>query len=452
MLPLNTVAEYISRVRDLCEMNPERQTPTFFVAGPVNAGKSTLVNNLLEQRICPDDASPSTLFPAYFRYSEAPSAYKTVKGRPIPLPDRELREALKNRRRILVPDRADVFLPAAILRWFSLVDTPGTGLSADTDGLIRNCLVVADGIVFIFHQRGIDADTYRFLAGLAAAGLQGWISFWINANLGLIDGTSLTETSQALKSIFPGRAEVYAINTRDPASTRLLSLFLQVRAMESAVRGIETDLNRRDRLLPGLLERSSMLENDDRFLLKFWEVVEQAEIINSGRQALRDLPLIYGSMANMLQADTRRLTAEPAAAPALKKNRRAGPGTGEALASLVREMESDRELARYVDRGLLKETADRLGEKCRVMVAGPFSTGKTTFLNALLGETLLPAEDRATTSCAVRVGYGGEKTAAVDYLFKAEFYPFSRQAGKYTPDRQEMLAITQILDSPSLRS
>lgn len=451
VLPLNTVAEYISRVREICEMNPEKENPTFFVAGPVNAGKSTLINNLLEQRICPDDPSPSTLFPVYFGYAETPSASKTVKGRSIPLPDRELREVLRYRRRILAPDRAEVFLPASFLRWCSLVDMPGTGLSAETDGLIRNSLSSADGIVFIFHQRGIDAATYRFLTGLAAAGIKGWISFWINANLGLIDGTSLTETRQALRSVFPGRAEVYAINTRDPASTGLISLFLQVRAMESAVRGIETNLTRRDKMLPGLLERASMLEDDHRFLLKFWEVAEQAERINSGRQAVRDLPLIYGSMANMLQINTRRLTAEPAAAPALRKNSRAGPGAGEILSSLVREVESDRELAWYVDRGLLKGTAARLADKCRVMVAGPFSTGKTTFLNALLGETLLPAEDRATTSCAVRVGNGSEKTAAVEYLFRTEFYPISRQAGKYTLDRQEMLAITQILDSPPLR-
>ncbi|MCL6612025.1 MAG: dynamin family protein [Peptococcaceae bacterium] len=447
----NTVAEYISRVRDLCALDPERKNPVIFIAGPVNSGKSTLVNNLLEQRICPDDASPSTLFPVYFGYSETPSAFKTAGGRAIRLHGRELREIFRNRRRSSLPERADVFLPSGILRWCSLADTPGTGLSGDVDDLVMNCLSRADGIVFLFHQRGIDAAAHSFLTRLAAAGTRGWISFWINANLGLIDGTSLTETGRVLRTIFPGQAEVHAINAKDPHSIGLLSLYLQVRVLESAVRGIEAGLSRRDRLIPSLVERASLVKDDDRFLIKFWEVLDEAGTINAGRQAIRDLPLIRGSIAGMLRANTLSLTAGPAAAAVLHKESRTGPGPGERLASLIGQIRSDRDLARYVDGDLLKKAADRLGEKCRVIVAGPFSTGKTTFLNALLGETLLPAEDRATTSCAVRLGYGPEKLAAVEFLYRAEFYPVNFRDGKLIPDRQEMLAITQILDSPPLR-
>lgn len=448
---MNTVAEYINRVKVLCDLDADRETPAIYIAGPVNSGKSTLVNNLLEQRICPDDASPSTLFPVYFGYSETPSAWKTVKGRSVQLPDRELREVLRNRKRSSAPERADVFLPSGILRWCSLVDTPGIGLSPEVNARIRDCLTGAGGIVFIFHQRGIEAETHRFLTELAAAGIKGWISFWVNANVGLIDGTSLTETAHALRTIFPGRAEVYAINTRDPASTGLISLYLQVKALESSVRAIDSRLSRRDRLIPSLVERASILENDERFLLKFWEVFEEAEMINSGRQAVRDLPLIHGSLVNMLRTGTGRLTAESTAASALKKASRTSPGPREKIASLIGKIQSDRDLARHGDKSLLKNAAVRLGEKYRVMVAGPFSTGKTTFLNALLGETLLPAEDRATTSCVVRAGYGSEKSATVEYLFRAEFYPVCSRGGKHTLDRQEMLAITRILDNPPLR-
>jgi len=448
---LNTVAEYINRVKVLCELDADRQTPAVFIAGPVNSGKSTLVNSLLEQRICPDDASPSTFFPVHFQYSEAPGAWRTVRGRSIQLHGRELREVLKSAKKSSPPERADVFLPSGILRWFSLVDTPGIGLSAEVDSRIRDWLTGADGIVFIFHQRGIEAETHRFLTELAAAGIKGWISFWINANVGLIDGTSLAETGQALRTIFPGRAEVYAINTRDPSSTGLISLYLQVKSLESSIRSIVARLSGKDRLIPSLVERASMLEDDERFLLKFWEVLEEAEMINSGRQAVRDLPLIHGSMVNLLRAGTGRLTADSAAAPAHIKASRTSPGPREKMASLIREIQSDEDLARYGDRSLIKNAAGRLGEKCRIMVAGPFSTGKTTFLNALLGETLLPAEDRATTSCVVRAGYGPEKSAAVEYLFRAEFYPVCSRGGKFAPDLQEILAITRILDNPPLR-
>ncbi len=449
MFPLDTVAEYLNRVRELCGMEPEGEKPLYLVAGPVNSGKSTLVNSLLEQRVCPDDASPSTMFPVYFKCSDSPFVYLNIRGKSIPLPGSHIREALKNRKTTRPPDRAEVHLPAGILRWCTLVDTPGTGLSPRTDGLIKDSLAGADGVVFIFHQRGIDAETHRFLAGLAASGFRGWITFWINANLGLIDGTSIADTGQALRNLFPGQAEVHAINTRDPASTGLLSLLLQVRSMESAVRKIEAGLLRKDKQLPGLVNRAAMLEEDEGFLIKFWEAFEQAGMINSGRQAVRDLPLIYGSMVSMIRSNTGRLT-KPAA-PAAMVSRRSDVRRGESLASLIREMEGNRDLAGHIDSIVFKEAYSRLAEKCRVLVAGPFSTGKTTFLNALLGETLLPAEDRATTSCAVKLGWGSQKTATVEYLFRAEFYPLGRRNGNCVPDRREMLAVTQILDSPLLR-
>ncbi|MCL5935236.1 MAG: dynamin family protein, partial [Firmicutes bacterium] len=379
-------------------MDQERKKPVVYIAGPVNSGKSTLVNSLLEHRICPDDASPSTLFPIFFGYSENLSAYKSIKGRSVQLPDRELREILRNRRQSQIPEKAEIFLPSVILRWCSLVDTPGIGLNADSDGRLFDSLLRADGVIFLFHQRGIDTVTHRFLTALAGAGMQGWISFRVNANLGLIDGTSLTDTNQALKSIFPGQSEIYAINTRDRSSTGLLSLFLQVRTMESTVRQIQEKISKRDRLIPSLLERVTMVEEEERFLLKLWDVVDEAEKINSGMQTLRDLPLIYGSMLNLLRTDTCRLTMESTVTGVPKKGKPAGRDPAREIASLLREIESNRELIRYSDRDLLKRAGERLHEKCRVMVAGPFSTGKTTFLNALLGETLLPAEDRATTS------------------------------------------------------
>jgi len=449
-LNLNTVIEYIQRVTSLREMDPERETPTFFVAGPVNSGKSTLVNNLLDQRVCPDDASPSTMFPVSFSYSETPLAYKVVKGRTIQLPPGELRETLR-KRRLPMPERAEILLPSGILRWCSLVDTPGIGLTGEIDGLIRNDLWLADGIIFLFHQRGMDTVTYQFLTGLAKHKLRGWISFWLNANLGPIDGTSLTETSQALKSIFPGRAEIYATNTRDRSSTDLMSLFLQVKAMDFSIRGIDRRFLRMDRTIPGKLERASMVGEDELFLLKLWDVMEEAEIVNRGRQAVRDLPLIYGNMVNKLHTNTCRLTTESRITPGLKKAKSVARSPGEQVWSLVKEIQSDKDLARYLN-GMSLRKVESLREKCRVMVAGPFSTGKTTFLNALLGETLLPAEDRATTSCPVRLCYGREKAAEVDHLFKAEFNPVEYLGGKYNLNREEVLTLTQILENPSLRN
>lgn len=448
---MNTVSDYISRVTEL-QLHQNGKSPEYYIAGPVNSGKSTLVNGLIGQRICPDDPSPSTMFPVYFNYSRTFSASRHVNGKNIPVPQEGLRDTLKNRRRASTPDRADIQLPSGLLRWCSLVDTPGTGLSGETDGLLLDRLARADGIVFLFHQRGMDSATGQFLTRLAGCKIKGWISFWINANLGLIDGTSLTDTAQALKTIFPGRSEVFAINARDKSSTGLVSLYLQVRAMEAGLREFRAGLEKKDRTIPGMLARASMQTDDGLFLTRLWDVVNTAELIISGREAIRELPLIHGSLVNMLQANTARLTL-PQGTISTRGTKAGQGGSGqETLFSLIKKIRAERDLAPYCrGESLLKRLEMELSRKVKVIAAGPFSTGKTTFLNALLGETLLPAEDRATTSCPVRVGYGDEKMAEIKQLSQVEFSPLALRNGKYTLNREELLAITRILEDPSIR-
>ena len=451
VLPMNTVMDYIRRVTDICELHREGEKPLFLVAGPVNAGKSTLVNSLLGQRVCPDDAAPSSLYPVHLGFSREFSAFKQVKGRSVRLGDRDLRSVLKNRRMSAAPDKVEIFLPSDILSWCSLVDTPGVGLGGETDRLVREYMSRADGIIFLFHQRGIDEATHRFLAGIGSAGIKGWISFWINANLGLIDGTSLTETKQAIRSIFPGMSDVFAINTADRPSTGLVSLFLRVKAMGFFVRQIEDKLTRADRTIPGMIERASLQAENEIFLIRLWDVVEKADTINSARQALRELPLIYGNMVNMLGASSSHLITGSVVVPPHKKYGRAGRRPGEVIMSLLEEISSNSSLSRHDRRGILKKAAAIQAEKFRVMVVGPFSTGKTTFLNALLGETLLPAEDRATTSCPVILRHGLEKAAEVEYLYQAEFFPTICQGGKYSLDYREIKSLSAILENTSLR-
>lgn len=47
--------------------------------------------------------------------------------------------------------------------------------------------------------------------------------------------------------------------------------------------------------------------------------------------------------------------------------------------------------------------------------AGGFSTGKSTFFNALLKDDLLPRADGPTTPCVTRITYGRQKRAVVHY-------------------------------------
>ena len=63
----------------------------------------------------------------------------------------------------------------------------------------------------------------------------------------------------------------------------------------------------------------------------------------------------------------------------------------------------------------LNETSQQLGDDMlRVLVMGKFSSGKSTFLNAMMGQKLLPAQPTPTTAVIGEICYG-EKPEAILY-------------------------------------
>src|SRR5260221_12332830 len=65
---------------------------------------------------------------------------------------------------------------------------------------------------------------------------------------------------------------------------------------------------------------------------------------------------------------------------------------------------------------LVEELIKRLqNERLRVLVIGCFSAGKSTFINALLGSTILPASPAPTTGvlCEIRYADEAHKTATL---------------------------------------
>ena len=63
----------------------------------------------------------------------------------------------------------------------------------------------------------------------------------------------------------------------------------------------------------------------------------------------------------------------------------------------------------------LNETGQQLGDDMlRVLVMGKFSSGKSTFLNAMMGQKLLPAKPTPTTAVIGEICYG-EKPEAILY-------------------------------------
>lgn len=78
--------------------------------------------------------------------------------------------------------------------------------------------------------------------------------------------------------------------------------------------------------------------------------------------------------------------------------------------------EQDRSSTAFDRNELLQGRLDRLQEgKLRLGIVGEFSAGKSTFLNALLGDLILPSSIRPTTATIIRLQWGQEPR--VDLLF-----------------------------------
>lgn len=163
-----------------------RQPLCVAVIGRVSAGKSTLLNALLETAISPTDGRECTEVVSVFRYAMHTTAVANPRagGKPVPvaldgttlpstlpIPPAELRNI-------------EVTLPVGWLRQASLVDTPGlASLSAEksarTERLVadtEDAAVVADAVLFCVNSQLKDdeeAAVRRFKSGRAGTRLSG---------------------------------------------------------------------------------------------------------------------------------------------------------------------------------------------------------------------------------------------------------------------------------------
>lgn len=99
------------------------------IAGIVKAGKSTLLNALLGERIAPTDAGECTRVVTWYRYADTPSiTLHPREGQPRRLPVRRVHGQLALDLAGLPPediDRIDIGWPSRVLRSVILIDTPG---------------------------------------------------------------------------------------------------------------------------------------------------------------------------------------------------------------------------------------------------------------------------------------------------------------------------------------
>ena len=90
---------------------------------------------------------------------------------------------------------------------------------------------------------------------------------------------------------------------------------------------------------------------------------------------------------------------------------------GEAREGITQAIGALAPLAQDQDREMLADVAKKLAEnKFNLVVLGQFKRGKTTFINALLGEALLPSAILPLTSIVTILEYGSQRKVEVHFL------------------------------------
>lgn len=151
----------LTKALDAARAQLDERTVSVAVVGEFKHGKSTLVNALLQTRVCPVDADEITVVPTLVRYGDTPSALAYLQtsnsdGQPVtePVPISDIAEYIAetgnpgNRRGLR---SVEIRLPRRMLRsGLCLIDTPGVGGLDSAHGIITlGALDHADALLFV---------------------------------------------------------------------------------------------------------------------------------------------------------------------------------------------------------------------------------------------------------------------------------------------------------------
>lgn len=426
--------------------------PRVVILGSINSGKSTLVNSLLGEAISPVGVLPITSCLLHFDYGNTFKATYTFSREKRVFQQRAHFHSFLAQ--VKSPGgRVDIELPSPFLKQCRLVDTPGIdSISGDSGRLAEQAVAGADRVVYLFHQRGIEDLNRLFLYQLASI----WknkslndISFWLNCNLGICDGTSLETTRAALREIFLNPVRLNTINTSEQVNVDTLRLFLEVELARETFRHASNNLKKVDGGLPERIKKIAGIKDDSLFLSEFWMVQDTAQRILEAGRLLHSLPSAFKELDihfnGMNSANLGAVIKKPGGRPYRPKT------TGirenkDALIHLIRCLLDEKQIESFVDRAKLKEQLRRIEEKrFTVVAAGGFSTGKSTFFNALLKEEILPAADGPTTASVTRITYGHQKTATVQFPLQVTLRIYDHIRGKAGLRREELAALERWL-------
>ncbi len=421
----------------LRELTGQAPKPLLAILGPFNAGKSTLLNGLLGLQLSPVGIIPTTSQPIYFDYGSSFKA--TVSKRHQDRVFYQPGELYSFLARNDVSDRkVSIKVPVPILKKCRFLDSPGI----DSPGIeplsiIKLAGKEADKVIYLFHQRGIDEGSRQFLYRLASV----WktknpndISFWLNCNQGTSDGTSLETTRTTLREIFLRPIRIYTINTLAEENIETFRIYLEVQLAKNHLAQAHQMLRKADANIPRKLKKVNSIKDEALFLAEFWDIrravqtiLEAGHLIHTAPSVAKELDrrLTLMNSANLIAKEKK------AEGTAYHSRRRTIRDNKLALLNIIEQLNQDPIVKTAIDQVKLISLSNLIVSKHFVVtVTGNFSTGKSTFINALLKDNLLPAADGPTTPVVTRIYHGSTKTATVHIPLQTTLQVYEQIGGK----------------------
>lgn len=452
---MNTIIQFINCSEELIDLTGQVFKPCVVVLGSYNSGKSTLLNHLLGENISPVDIIPTTSCLLHFDYGNFFKAgYSGPGGKKDFSRREELHSFLLQKR--AAGGRVDILIPSPILRKCRLVDTPGVDyLNNDAIHAIEQSIVLADKVIYLFHQRGIEEHNRLFLYKLASAWKnksQSDISFWLNCNLGKCDGTSLETTRSALREIFLSQARLNTINTLKHENVEVMRLFLEVELARETFKEASKIIKKIDGEFPKRISAVTGIQDECRFLSEFWEVHEMSQKILHAGGILHTLPSVLRELDNSIELMNRNNLRPGIKEITGKPYRPKLTGIKEISASLLNlifNLKKREQIQGFINQSQLTELYDQIKEnRFSVVLTGGFSTGKSTFLNAILKEEILPTADGPSTSSVFTITYGHRKTATVRKPLQVILHFYDILGDKAVLRREEISTLQRWLSKP----